>query len=104
MPVTRHTVFRGTVQKFDLLPVMPELGEVVLAEHVGHHFRCQFFPDLIAGFCVTRIIEQISRGDLIHRPAHFQAAQLRAVGDQLGFKANKTVRVCAGSEADRRQK
>ena len=104
MPVTRHTVFRWPVQKFDLLPVVPEFREVVLAEHVGHHFRRQLFPDFIAGLRVSRIIEQIGRGDFIHRPAHLQAAQLRAVGNQLGLEVNKTVRMCAGGEADNRQK
>ena len=83
---------------------MPEFGEIVLAEHVGHYFRRQLFPDVVTGLRVSRIIEQVSRGDFIHRPAHFQAAQLRAVGDQLGLEANKTVRVGAGGEGDNRQK
>ncbi len=104
MTVAGHAVLGGTVKKLNLLSVVPELGEVVLTQHIGHDFRRQLFPDLIARPGVTGIVQQIGGGDFIHRPAHFQAAKLRAVRHQLGFQADKTVRVCAGSESENRQK
>ncbi|MNN92782.1 hypothetical protein D3C81_2111180 [compost metagenome] len=57
MPVALHAVGRGAIKKFHFLAVVPELGEVVLTEYVGHHFRRQFFPDLIARFRIARVIE-----------------------------------------------
>ena len=56
MALARQAVLRRAVQKRHLLPVVPELGEVVLPEDVGHHFRRQLFPDLIPGLCVARIV------------------------------------------------
>ncbi len=104
MTFAGHAVLRGTVKKFDLLSVVPELGEVVLTQHVGHHLRRQLFPDLIAGLCVSGIVQQVGGGDFIHRPVHLQATELRAVRNQFGFQADKTVRMCAGGESENRQK
>ncbi len=75
---------------------MPELGEVVLPQHVGHHFRRQFFPHLIAGLCITRVVQQVSRGELIHHPAHFHAGQRAIAHHQLIGDGDKTVRMCPG--------
>ncbi|MNX99507.1 hypothetical protein D3C86_1319600 [compost metagenome] len=96
MAIALHAVGGRSIKKFNLLPVMPELGEIVLPEHIGHHFRCQLFPDLIARLCRACIIKQIGRGDFIHRPAHFQAAHLHIIGDNFRLQADKTVRMRTG--------
>ncbi|MOA17827.1 hypothetical protein D3C78_1380960 [compost metagenome] len=98
MTVALHAVCRGAIEELYLLSVMPELSEIVLPEDVCHHFCRQFFPDFITGFGISRIVEQIGGGDFIHRPAHFQPANLRVISHHFCFQADKTVRMRRSGE------
>ena len=98
MLMTGHTILGGPVEEFHLLAVMPELGKVVLAEHVGHHLCRQLFPDFIPRLCVSGIVKQIGGGKFIHRPAHLQPGKLVVFHHYLRFQGDKAVRVRGGSK------